>query len=55
MVINIDKGKKVKVKDLEFIGDSVLAESKLKRAMKNTKQKSVFSVDTGEPDEPLAT
>ncbi|PNQ73982.1 outer membrane protein assembly factor BamA [Hanstruepera neustonica] len=42
MVINIDKGKKVKVKDIEFIGDSVLKESKLRGAMKNTKQKSVF-------------
>lgn len=42
MVINIDKGKKVKVRNIEFIGVSVLKESKLRKAMKNTKQKSVF-------------
>ncbi len=42
MVINIDKGKKVKVRNIEFTGVSVLKESKLRKAMKNTKQKSVF-------------
>lgn len=44
MVINIDKGKKVKVRDIEFIGDSVFKESKLRKAMKNTKQKSVTHI-----------
>ncbi|WP_191858142.1 outer membrane protein assembly factor BamA [Hanstruepera ponticola] len=42
MVLNIDKGKKVKIRDIEFIGNTVFKESKLRKAMKNTKQKSVL-------------
>ncbi|MFH4968555.1 outer membrane protein assembly factor BamA [Gaetbulibacter sp. M240] len=38
MVINIDKGEKVKVKDITFIGNEVLSGKKLRKSMKNTKQ-----------------
>nr|WP_250435129.1 outer membrane protein assembly factor BamA [Hanstruepera flava] len=41
MVVNIDKGKKVKVKEINFIGNDVIPSKKLRRAMKNTKQKSI--------------
>lgn len=44
MVVNIDKGKKVKVKDINFIGSEVISEKKLRTAMKNTKQKSLLRV-----------
>ena len=40
MVLNIDKGKKVKVSEINFEGNSVIPDSKLKKAMKNTKQKN---------------
>ena len=38
MVINIDKGEKVKVKDITFDGNEVLSSKKLRKSMKNTKQ-----------------
>jgi outer membrane protein insertion porin family len=44
MVVNIDKGKKVKVKEINFSGNTVIKDSKLKKAMKNTKQKSITHV-----------
>jgi len=44
MVVNIDKGKKVKVKEIVFNGNSVIKDSKLKKAMKNTKQKNITHV-----------
>jgi outer membrane protein insertion porin family len=44
LVVNIDKGKKVKVKEIVFNGTSVLPDSKLKKAMKNTKQKNITHV-----------
>lgn len=44
MVLAIDKGKKVKVQDIVFTGDSVLTEKKLRKAMKNTKKKSFFNL-----------
>ena len=44
MVVNIDKGKKVKVRELNFIGNTLIKDSKLKKAMKNTKEKSVLHV-----------
>jgi outer membrane protein insertion porin family len=37
MVVNIDKGKKVKVSSISFVGNEQFTNSKLKRAMKNTK------------------
>jgi len=40
MVLNIDKGKKVKVSEINFEGNSAIPDSKLRKAMKNTKQKN---------------
>ncbi|HLV14312.1 MAG TPA: POTRA domain-containing protein, partial [Xanthomarina sp.] len=44
MVVNIDKGKKVKVKKINFSGNDIIKDSKLKKAMKNTKQKNFTHV-----------
>ncbi len=38
MVVNIDKGQKVKIKDIVFNGNTVLSDKKLRKAMKNTKK-----------------
>ncbi len=38
MVLNIDKGEKVKVKDITFRGNDVLDSKKLRSSMKNTKK-----------------
>ncbi|MCK6608854.1 MAG: outer membrane protein assembly factor BamA [Flavobacterium sp.] len=40
MVVNIDKGNKVKVKSIDFEGNEQLSDSKLKKAFKNTKQRN---------------
>jgi len=40
MVVDIDQGDRVKIKDIEFIGNEKLSDAKLKRNMKNTKQKN---------------
>jgi outer membrane protein insertion porin family len=40
MVVNIDKGSKVKVKRITFTGNTQLSNKKLKKAMKNTKVKA---------------
>ena len=40
MVVNVDRGRKVKVKEIKFSGNSQLTNAKLKRAMKNTKVKA---------------
>jgi outer membrane protein insertion porin family len=39
MNIYIDKGSKIKIKDIVFIGNKALADKKLRKAMKNTKEK----------------
>ena len=44
MVLGIDKGQKVKVKDIVFTGNSVLKDGKLRGAMKNTKRKNFIRV-----------
>lgn len=44
MVVNIDKGKKVKVSKIEFEGNKQITDAKLKRAFKNTKTKSVLRI-----------
>lgn len=41
MVINIDRGDKVKVSEIFFEGNEMLSDKKLKKAMKNTKEKSM--------------
>lgn len=44
MVLAIDKGKKVKVKEIVYSGNSVLKESQLRSAMKNTKERNYLRV-----------
>ncbi|WP_282073528.1 outer membrane protein assembly factor BamA [Polaribacter atrinae] len=39
MAIFIDKGKKIKIKDINFVGNKALSGKNLRKAMKNTKQK----------------
>lgn len=41
MFVNIDKGNKVKIKSISFNGNEKLNDKKLRKAMKNTKQKSL--------------
>lgn len=38
MLIHIDKGDKVKIKDITFDGNEELKDKKLKKALKNTKK-----------------
>ncbi len=44
MVVAIDKGDKVKIKDITFDGNSVLSDKKLRKAMKNTKKKNPIRI-----------
>ncbi|WP_224488803.1 outer membrane protein assembly factor BamA [Robertkochia flava] len=39
MVINVDKGEKVKIKDIAIQGNEKLSDGKVKKSMKNTKEK----------------
>ncbi|WP_417358162.1 outer membrane protein assembly factor BamA [Flavobacterium sp.] len=43
MVVNIDRGKKVKVSSIKFDGNTMLSDGKLRGAMKNTKKKSFLN------------
>lgn len=43
MVVNVDRGKKVRVSDIDFEGNKMLSDGKLRGAMKNTKQKSFMN------------
>ncbi|MFI1771878.1 outer membrane protein assembly factor BamA [Thalassobellus citreus] len=38
MVLNIDKGEKVKIKDIAFSGNDILSDKKLRKSMKTTKK-----------------
>src|SRR5690606_28708161 len=40
MLVRVDKGEKVKVKNINISGNRVLSDAKLRKAMKNTKQKN---------------
>ncbi|MDB4304255.1 BamA/TamA family outer membrane protein, partial [Desulfosarcina sp.] len=40
MVVDIDKGAKVRIKDITINGNEILSDKKLQKAMKNTKKKS---------------
>ncbi|MFD1094192.1 BamA/OMP85 family outer membrane protein [Salegentibacter chungangensis] len=42
MVVNVDQGEKVKIDEIEFTGNERLSDGKLKRKMKNTKEKNFF-------------
>ncbi len=44
MIVNIDKGERVKIADINFIGREKLKEKKLLGAMKNTKEKKLWRV-----------
>ncbi|MFD2552042.1 outer membrane protein assembly factor BamA [Bizionia sediminis] len=44
MILDINKGKKVKVSNITFSGNNTLSDVKLKKAMKNTKQKNILRV-----------
>lgn len=44
MSVNIDKGEKVKIKKITFDGNEKLADKKLRKAMKNTKQKNPIRI-----------
>ncbi len=44
MLINVDKGKRVKVKKIAFEGNEQFQDGKLRRAMKNTKRKNLLRV-----------
>ncbi len=43
MIINVDKGDKVKIKKINVNGNSKMADAKVRKAMKNTKQKSPYN------------
>ena len=44
MIVNIDKGEKIKVKEIVFNGNEVLKGKKLRKAMKNTKEKNPLHI-----------
>ena len=44
MIIDIDKGQKVKIKAINFEGNEKIADKKLRGAMKKTKQKRFYSI-----------
>lgn len=44
MTVDIDKGEKIKIKQITFNGNEELSDKKLRKVMKNTKQKNLFRV-----------
>ena len=44
MVVKIDKGSKVKIKEIDFVGNQELNDKVLRAAMKDTKQKTLISL-----------
>ncbi|MCI9843175.1 outer membrane protein assembly factor [Flavobacterium pectinovorum] len=44
MLVRVDKGDKVKISSIDFIGNKQFTDSKLRSAMKDTKQKNVLRV-----------
>lgn len=44
MVVKIDKGAKVKIKEIDFIGNKELKDETLRKAMKDTKQKTLLTL-----------
>ena len=44
LVLNIEKGDKVKIGNIEFVGNEVFTEKRLKRLMKDTKEKKFFRI-----------
>ncbi|MBB1193635.1 outer membrane protein assembly factor BamA [Flavobacterium sp. SOK18b] len=41
MLVNIDKGDKVKIESIDFVGNTKISDKKLRNAMKDTKQKKL--------------
>ncbi len=39
MIFDIDKGKRIKIKEIEVVGNEAVTDAKIRRLMKNTKQK----------------
>ncbi len=44
MIVKIDKGEKVKIKEIDFIGNTQLSDKVLRGAMKDTKQKKLLTL-----------
>lgn len=44
LVISVDKGNKVKIKDITFIGNESIASNQLRRGMKDTKRKGIMRI-----------
>ena len=44
MVIHVDKGEKVKIKEIEFVGNTQISDKTLHGAMKDTKQKKLLTL-----------
>jgi outer membrane protein insertion porin family len=44
MVVFIDKGKKVKINKINFVGNEQLTDKKLKKSFKNTKEKKIYRI-----------
>jgi outer membrane protein insertion porin family len=44
MVVKIDKGSKVKIKEIDFVGNKEIKDEALRAAMKDTKQKTLISL-----------
>ncbi|UZH56264.1 outer membrane protein assembly factor BamA [Salinimicrobium tongyeongense] len=42
LVINVDKGERVKIEDIEISGNEAISDGRLKRAMKKTKEQKFF-------------
>ena len=47
VVFDVQEGPKVKIREVEFVGNTALGDGTLRRKMKETKQKSMFSFLTG--------
>jgi outer membrane protein insertion porin family len=44
MVVNVDKGEKIKINEIDFIGNEKISDRSLRKAMKDTKQKNIFRI-----------
>lgn len=44
MLVNVDKGSKVKIDEIDFIGNTKMADNELRKAMKDTKQKNPIRI-----------
>ncbi|UQD55170.1 outer membrane protein assembly factor [Flavobacterium sp. K5-23] len=44
MLVSVDKGEKVKIHEIDFVGNTKISDKSLRKAMKDTKQKNVFRV-----------